>query len=122
MPSGWKGSTRHSRLPSDWPITQPRILARDGYQCRVVRADTGALCLAAARQVDHITAGDDHRDSNLQAICDWHHGQKSGREGGLASGVVRRAKAAKKKPLHPGVLAEPAHAIKPPTESGPAPF
>lgn len=106
--AGWKGSTRAKDLPPDWQRTQPRILARDGYQCMTRRADTGRLCLAAARQVDHITphsAGGGDDDTNLAAICDYHHGKKSGREGGIASGVARRAKAKAALPRHPGLRA-----------------
>lgn len=104
--SGWKGSTRHAELPAGWHITQPRILARDGYQCQHVRQDTGRLCLAPARDVDHIIShadGGSDDDSNLHALCSYHHGRKSGREGGLASGVVRRARRAAAKPVHPGL-------------------
>lgn len=104
---GWEGSTRRADLPADWHVTQPRILRRDGYQCQHIRQDTGRLCLRRARDVDHIIShvqggGDD--DNNLQALCGYHHDQKSGREGGIASGVSRRAKRQASKPLHPGLL------------------
>lgn len=116
---GWQGSDRRERLPADWHITQPRILERDRHQCRHVRSDTGRECGAHARQVDHRVPGDDHSDANLFAICDWHHAQKSGREGGTASGKARRAKRDEAKPQHPGVMENPRRRKPPET---PPPF
>jgi hypothetical protein len=31
--------------------------------------------------VDHIERGDNHDEDNLQALCRWHHAQKSSSEG-----------------------------------------
>jgi len=101
--SGWRGSTRRARLPKNWPAITRRILERDGRQCRTRRADTNRLCLKEARQVDHVRPGDDHRDENLAAICDYHHAIKSGREGGVASGAARRARRRPAGPPHPGL-------------------
>lgn len=103
MPN-WEGSDRRSRLPDDWPVIRARILARDGHACRHIRTDTFRRCGLRARDVDHIVNNDDHRDSNLQALCEHHHKQKSGREGGLASGVSRAAAKAKARPKHAGEL------------------
>jgi 5-methylcytosine-specific restriction protein A len=99
----WEGSTRHDRLPADWPDTRVRILNRDGHRCQHQRVDTGKVCGVMATDVDHIHRGDDHRDENLQALCTWHHRKKSGREGGLASGAARAAKRAREAPSHPGL-------------------
>jgi 5-methylcytosine-specific restriction endonuclease McrA len=107
MPSGWKGSKRRTTLPPDWAVIQLRILRRDYYRCQHVRYDTGRRCLKAAREVDHIVsaeAGGTDDDANLQALCSWHHGQKSGKEGGIASGKARRAKRDAAKPIHPGLM------------------
>lgn len=103
MPN-WEGSDRKARLPADWHIIRIRILERDSYACRHVRTDTGRRCGARANQVDHVHADDDHRDSNLQALCEYHHAKKSGREGGLASGAARREKKANSAKKHPGLL------------------
>lgn len=43
------------------------------------------ICGKTATDVDHIEPGDNHRDANLQALCKYHHGIKSGGEGGRAS-------------------------------------
>lgn len=125
MPTGWIGSDRHDSLPADWPQTQLRILNRDYHRCQWVRYDTGKRCLKHARAVDHIIShadGGGDEDSNLQSLCDWHHNKKSGREGGLASGKVRRAKRDQAKPLHPGLLPAPTRPASPPRDDGPAPF
>lgn len=102
MPN-WSGSTRAARLPSNWRyVIRPRILKRDGYKCQWVRNDTGLPCGLEANQVDHIHAGDDHRDSNLQALCAWHHKVKSSSEGGSAAAKKLAAQRATKR--HPGLI------------------
>lgn len=100
MAGAWRGSTRRRRLPKDWPEIRRRVLERDGRRCQWVRADTGARCGLPAGQVDHVDAGDDHRDANLRALCDWHHFHKSSREGNAAkSGGNSRVI-----PAHPGII------------------
>ncbi|WP_159794477.1 HNH endonuclease [Puerhibacterium puerhi] len=102
MATGWKGSTRRRRLPRNWPQIRARILERDRHACRWIREDTGRRCGAYATEVDHIHRGDDHRDSNLQALCDWHHQQKSAMEGGMASKAAAERRRAE--PQHPGLI------------------
>lgn len=101
MPN-WGGSTRKSRLPSNWETIRRAVLTRDGYRCRWIREDTGQRCNEHANQVDHIVQGadDDHPDA-LQSLCGWHHQRKSSSEGGHAAAA--RRKAAKKR-RHPGLL------------------
>ncbi|MGN6557737.1 MAG: HNH endonuclease [Solirubrobacterales bacterium] len=65
------------------------MLRRDGYRCQH-RDATGALCGAWANQVDHIERGDDHDESNLQALCRAHHARKSSAEGNAAQPRRRR--------------------------------
>jgi 5-methylcytosine-specific restriction endonuclease McrA len=118
MPN-WIGSNRRTLLPADWPTIVKRILIRDHHRCQHVREDTQRKCGRRATDVDHITRpadGGTDDDSNLQALCSYHHGQKTGREGGIASGRSRQAARDAAKPLHPGLLQE---APKPET---PAPF
>lgn len=84
----WAGSTRRDRLPRDWDtVIRRRILRRDSYRCKV---GTPGVCVRVATEVDHIRAGDDHRDSNLQAICTPCHKLKSSSEGGTAASTKRR--------------------------------
>lgn len=104
MPHGWKGSTRKETLPDDWPAIRRRVLRRDRYRCQHVRYDTGRKCGARANQVDHIDDRNDHRDANLQSLCEWHHNEKSGRQGGLASQAARRRRERKPEYRHPGIL------------------
>lgn len=122
MPN-WRRSRPAVPLPPDWDSkVKPRILARDLHRCQVIRQDTGRRCLARAIEVDHITPraeGGTDRDSNLQAICTWHHKQKTGREGGVASGRARRAKRDAAKPIHPGLL-DPAQSVKRELAHGPS--
>lgn len=111
MPTGWKGSNRRHTLPTNWTtVIVPGILARDHYQCQHIREDTGRPCHRRARDVDHKVPyhqGGTDDPANLEALCPWHHGRKSGREGGVASGKARRARKQQAKPLHPGLSPHP---------------
>lgn len=109
---GWAGSGRRDRLPSWWPVTVRRIIARDP-DCRctgcprcarsVVHPEQPPYCFRASQEADHIVAGDNHKDDNLRGICRPCHAHKSSGEG-IA------AKAEKKRPTgffdekHPGHL------------------
>lgn len=87
-------SDRRSRLPRNWSAIRRRILYRDKF-CRGCQVNFST-------EVDHILPGDDHRDENLQGLCRYCHSRKSAREGGLATGVIRRQRAAlKKRPPEP---------------------
>ncbi len=60
--------------------------------------------MARATDVDHIGDPSDHRVSVLRSKCGWHHRQKTSRDAGVQSGVVRRALRDAAKPSHPGLL------------------
>lgn len=101
----WQGSNRRERLPAGWDKIRKRIMKRDGFECQA-KLRNGGRCGEPATDVDHIDPGDDHRDQNLQALCDWHHKRKSGAEGARAA---KRKRAAIKKKFrrvedHPGLL------------------
>lgn len=120
----WRGSTRRDTLPPDWPTTHARILNRDRHACQHVRNDTGRPCGREAHHVDHITghaSGGSDADDNLQALCEYHHNVKSGREGGLASQRARRARTAANTPTHPGLIDMPTPPVIA-TRNDPAPF
>lgn len=104
MPN-WEGSDRRSRLPADWPKIRRRVLRRDGGQCTALD-QAGARCVELATDVDHIEPGDNHSPSNLGSLCDWHHKQKSSREGAAAYAAKRRAleKKFRRTEQHPGLL------------------
>lgn len=101
----WEGSDRRERLPANWPSTRRRILRRDGHRC--THTDIyGARCPQPATDVDHLVAGDDHRDLNLGSKCAYHHGKKSGAEGGAAraAAIRRHDKKFRRSDPHPGIL------------------
>lgn len=92
----WTSSTRRQRLPPNWATTRARILTRDRHTCHVCHQP-------GATEVDHLVAGDDHRDTNLAAICRSCHRAKSSAEGHTARG---QGPARKRPPeQHPGATA-----------------
>jgi 5-methylcytosine-specific restriction endonuclease McrA len=97
----WAGSTRRSRLPRDWPRIRRRIIRRDSGVCTWLMSD-GRRCDQSGTDVDHIVPGDDHRDENLRLLCTWHHGRKSGTEGGSAS-AAKRVSTTRPKLTHPAL-------------------
>lgn len=103
--SNWRGSDRRERLPANWPTIRKRILKRDNYRCRW-RLTTGGRCNDTATDVDHIERGDDHRDENLQSLCEYHHRIKSGQEGAEARAAIWRKNNQKFRRVerHPGLL------------------
>lgn len=96
----WEGSTRRQRLPKDWPKIRRRIIRRD-KTCRWLLSDD-TVCGAQGTDVDHIIPGDDHSDSNLQLLCQWHHRRKSASEGGTAAARTR-VRTDRPKPTHPAL-------------------
>ena len=69
----WSSSNRRQRLPKDWPAIRARILKRDGYRCGLLLGG----CLTVATEVDHRVRGDNHDESNLQAVCSSCHKKKT---------------------------------------------
>jgi 5-methylcytosine-specific restriction protein A len=100
----WSGSDRRSRLPDNWSVLRKRILRRDGYRCTHRDPVTRVRCAEFATDVDHIIAGDDHRESNLRSLCGPHHQAKSSSEGGAAMAAKRREidKRFRRTEKHPG--------------------
>jgi 5-methylcytosine-specific restriction protein A len=95
---------RSAPLPKGWDRIRRRILRRDGYVCQWDVA-TGGKCGEAATDVDHkvpVSLGGAEDDSNLQALCTWHHNQKTGHEASRAA----HAKPPKARPTepHPGLI------------------
>lgn len=88
----WATSTRRLRLPRDWPKIRAYVLDRDAYVCHACRQP-------GADQVDHVVAGDDHREENLAAIHSWCHLRKSSAEGNAAKPKTKRPAE-----RHPGLL------------------
>ena len=84
----WSSSDRDARFNPGWEKTRKAILERDGYACRRIVTDEFGLpcvCGRPANEVDHIRRArngeaDDDSPSNLEALCSWHHRQKTERE------------------------------------------
>lgn len=81
----WYSSHRRERFNSGWARTRRLVLERAHYRCQWVRADTGRPCGLPATEVDHIRRSrgggkDDDSLSNLQALCHYHHAQKTHEE------------------------------------------
>ena len=102
MSGGWVGSDRRARLPPDWPARRARVMARDGYHCTARLADD-TRCTEPATDVDHINPGDQHDDTNLTALCGWHHARKSAAEGARAAHANRAPRQRPPEP-HPGAI------------------
>ena len=100
----WEGSTRRERLPANWAVIRKRILRRDSDRC--THRHEGLRCDEPATEVDHIRPGDDHSDTNLRSLCEWHHQKKSSSEGGAARAAVYRRNNNKfrRSEPHPGLL------------------
>ena len=64
-PVAWAGSTRSSRLPSNWQRIRQQVLTRDHHTCQACH---GTRCGNRRLEVDHIDRGDDHRLANLQTL------------------------------------------------------
>lgn len=94
----WEGSNRRSRLPEDWHRRRNRVLRRDDRRCQL----RWHGCLGTATEVDHRIRGDDHDESNLQAVCSACHQKKSASEG---NDRARELRARRKRPpeRHPGM-------------------
>ncbi|NEG55458.1 HNH endonuclease [Bifidobacterium platyrrhinorum] len=106
----WSNSTRKQRFNQHWERTRKLILERDHYQCQRWITDwrTGIKrkCLYPANEVDHIHRAkngmpDDDRPENLEALCSFHHKQKTARESGEARVEKRRRREVESWYSHP---------------------
>lgn len=101
---GWAASDRHDRLPPGWDAIRRRVLRRARFRCEAL-LPSGVRCPAKATDCDHVIPGDDHSDSNLQALCGDHHSAKTRAE---AREAYERMRAKLKHPSsnlkHPGLL------------------
>ena len=93
----WSSSDRAARLPSNWAKLRQSILKRDGYLCQIA----GPGCTMLATEVDHITHGDDHDPSNLQALCHRCHAAKTASEAKGAQSAIR-SRSKREPEAHPG--------------------
>lgn len=109
-------SQRKATLPPGWDGIQKRIIRRDKRcQWGSLPSDRAAYgqCLRKPNQADHKDLADDHRDSNLRALCAHHHAIRSGRQGAQALASIRieqKKRVAVKRESrnrHPGLIEPP---------------
>ncbi|WP_430517304.1 HNH endonuclease [Glutamicibacter creatinolyticus] len=105
----WSTSSRREELPDNWPELRSIVIHRASGRCEA-RHKSGRRCWDKGTDVDHIrphAEGGSDELSNLQLLCQWHHGRKSSAEGGrgfqrnyqkLKALTVREAE------KHPGVV------------------
>lgn len=99
MSGRWADSTRHSRLPKDWPARRAAVRKRDGDVCWWCGRG-GAV--PGNSEVDHKVRGDDHRLENLGLIhTEPCHKQKTQQEAHAQRWRYRMARPVEK---HPGLL------------------
>jgi 5-methylcytosine-specific restriction endonuclease McrA len=99
---------RSEPLPKGWARIRERVLRRDAHACQWMKQDgTDERCGEPARHVDHVkpaSQGGGDGDENLQALCIYHHGKKTGAEGAAAAAQVPRPTRARDPEKHPGML------------------
>jgi 5-methylcytosine-specific restriction protein A len=98
----WQESDRRSRLPANWPALVAKVKKRAKGQCEW-RLPSRKRCPREGSECDHRVAGDDHRLSNLQWLCDFHHGKKSSLEGRQAKAALRNSRY-RDREEHPGTV------------------
>lgn len=101
----WANSDRREHLPANWAVLRRRRFKMDGNRCTNVN-EYDERCKSPAQECDHIGDRTDHRIEMLRSLCTYHHGKKSGREGGTASGAIKRrnVKKFKRTEKHPGLI------------------
>lgn len=92
---GW----RSTPLPADWPRIRKRVMKRDGGICTAILAN-GTRCHGKATDVHHLGSPNDHSESNLTAVCAWHHKRLTS-----AQANAKRKRVTQRYPSekHPGV-------------------
>lgn len=97
----WETSRRKSTLPDDWAQRRQQCLVNANSRCQA-RVDDGQhwewptplwigpddRCIQTATDVDHRSDRNNHDD--LQALCGWHHKQKTQRESAAGRAAARR--------------------------------
>jgi 5-methylcytosine-specific restriction protein A len=98
--SGWHGSDRHARLPSNWPTLATQVWKRDQSTCQ--HCHKKLTRGTREGEVDHIEPGDNHHLTNLQLLCHDCHSTKTTSE---ATHARQHQQASRLRPpeQHPGL-------------------
>lgn len=107
MATGWIKNTPSRKLPPDWPERVIAIKNRAFGQCEHTMQHNMQRCPERGRDVDHIVERSDggtDRLDNLQLLCKYHHGQKTGQHAGQKSQARRRERERRNKRKHPGLM------------------
>ena len=97
----WDTSDRRHRLPPNWAATVRRIKQRDHGLCQAVAHHPA--CNGIGTEVDHIVAGDNHDDSNLQLLSRECHAEKTIRDNRDLRARRTAERCAPREP-HPGTI------------------
>lgn len=81
----WSTSSRHDRLPSDWPARVAAVKRRAKGRCEETHHAPG--CDGKGRDVDHVKQGDDHSLANLQYLSRACHDRKTRLDNGYVAAV-----------------------------------
>lgn len=79
----WRGTTRRSRLPDDWPQRRAQVEARAGGRCEAetrLGIPHHPDCSRLGSECDHVRPGDEHDLTNLCWLSTPCHKAKTARE------------------------------------------
>lgn len=107
LSGGWRGSTRHDSLPSNWDDLVRQVHARSGGRCEwKIDPAAGNFRRCPNRAdggVDHYKGRDYHQLDGLRDSCARHHNAKSSAEGNTAKAALK-ARGKREPELHPGFI------------------
>lgn len=93
------GPDRRRSLPSNWKAIRQECFERDGFRC-TMRTKAGR-CKEVPTDCDHVGDSDNHDLSNLTSLCNYHHKQKTARQG--AVNLAKTKKKFSRREDHPGM-------------------
>lgn len=78
----WQGSTRRSRLPTNWPTLRADTERRADGRCEATRIGRPhhPACTGLGSECDHIQQGDNHSLDNLAWLSGPCHAAKTAQE------------------------------------------
>lgn len=104
-------SGRKAATPPGWEAIRQQVFDRERprpglpSRCQAANPD-GSRCRLEATEVHHAGRPDDHRPQSLQALCHWHHVDRTAAAGSAAAAKQRaklRQKLSPPQNRHPGL-------------------